>query len=218
MLFEKIPVVFGCGTADCTAVLNGMLKAKQCYDSLLHDLNDILVSKLKDMFDTRHKEKALCRISLVSIVRDWCDTLNPQVFEQLFQDGTEKMLSLFKSAGSDETELVSRLGKLATDLRIEDWDADTQKVALAQIIKWKDTAEQFQEQPEQSNVVQTSNYQLIYADDDGNVVTKRFNRVETTPRGQLLRNMIEDALSGMGQAISEQEKRQILMDALKKLC
>ena len=65
---------------------------------------------------------------------------------------------------------------------------------------------------------QTSNYQLIYADDDGNVVTKRFNRVETTPRGQLLRNMIEDALSGMGQAISEQEKRQILMDALKKLC
>lgn len=128
------------------------------------------------------------------------------------------MLSLFKSAGSDETELVSRLGKLATDLRIEDWDADTQKVALAQIIKWKDTAEQFQEQQEQSNVDQTSNYQLIYADDDGNVVTKRFNRVETTPRGQLLRNMIEDALSGMGQAISEQEKRQILMDALKKLC
>ena len=30
--------------------------------------------------------------------------------------------------------------------------------------------------------------------------------------------MIEDALNGMGQAISEQEKRQILMDALKELC
>lgn len=218
MLFEKFPAVFGCDTVEDTAVLNDILKAKQCYDSLLHDLYDVLVSKLKDIFDTGHKEKVLCRISLGSIVRDWCDTLNPQVFEQLFQDGTEKMLSLFKGAGSDETELVSRLGKLATDLRIEDWDADTQKAALAQIIKWKDTAEQFQEQQEQSNVDQISNYQLTYADDDGNVVTKRFNRVETTPRGQLLRNMIEDALGGMGQAISEQEKRQILMDALKKLC
>lgn len=80
------------------------------------------------------------------------------------------------------------------------------------------TAEQFHEQQEQANIEQASNYQLIYSDDNGNIVTKRFNRVETTPRGYLLRNMIEDALSGMGQAISEQEKRQILMDALKELC
>ena len=128
------------------------------------------------------------------------------------------MLSLLKNTGSNEIDLISRIGKLATDLRIEDWNSDTQEAALTQITEWKKTAEQFHEQQEQANIEQASNYQLIYADDNGNIVTKRFNRVETTPRGHLLRNMIEDALSGMGQAISEQEKRQILMDALKELC
>jgi hypothetical protein len=42
--------------------------------------------------------------------------------------------------------------------------------------------------------------------------------VETSKRGKLLYNAIESAISGMGQAVSEQEKRQILMDVLRELC
>lgn len=218
MLFERFPAVFGQDTVENAEVLNGILEAKHFYDSLLSCLRCVLVNALKALFNTGHDEKTLNRISLGSTVRDWCDTLNPQAFEQLFPNGAEKMLSLMKNAGADEADLVSRLGKLATDLRMEDWDADTQKSALTQITKWKETAEQFHERQEQNSAAQVSNYQLIYADDDGNIVTKRFDRVETTPKGKLLRNMIDDALSGMGQAISEQEKRQILMDTLKNLC
>ena len=49
-------------------------------------------------------------------------------------------------------------------------------------------------------------------------MTKRFDKVETSKRGKLLYNAIESAISGMGQAVSEQEKRQILMDVLRELC
>lgn len=61
-------------------------------------------------------------------------------------------------------------------------------------------------------------YQLSYEDETGRAVTKRFDKVETSSRGKLLYNMIETAITGMGQAVSEQEKRQILMDVLRELC
>ena len=47
---------------------------------------------------------------------------------------------------------------------------------------------------------------------------ERFDKVETSKRGKLLYNAIESAITGMGQAISEQEKRQVLMDVLRELC
>jgi hypothetical protein len=50
------------------------------------------------------------------------------------------------------------------------------------------------------------------------VVTKRFDRVEDTGKGKLLYNQVTAALDSMGRAISNQEKRQILMEILKNLC
>ena len=42
--------------------------------------------------------------------------------------------------------------------------------------------------------------------------------METSGKGRLLKNRLTDALDSFGQAISEAEKRQILMEVLKKLC
>jgi len=55
-------------------------------------------------------------------------------------------------------------------------------------------------------------------DVNGESFTKRFDRVEYSNRGKLLYNSITANLAAMGQAISEQEKRQILMEVLKELC
>lgn len=64
----------------------------------------------------------------------------------------------------------------------------------------------------------TSAYQISFADENGEVVTKRFDRVEGTGKGKLLHNQVTAALDSMGRSISDQEKRQILMEILKKLC
>ena len=48
--------------------------------------------------------------------------------------------------------------------------------------------------------------------------TKSFERVAYSNRGKLLYNQITQSLDSMGHAISEQEKRQIIMEILQKLC
>lgn len=219
LLFEKVPAAFGREISDAVALSKDVLSAKNYFDNLLNNLREYLMLSCKSKFDTGHSPETLEKKTLGSVVKDWCDKLDPAVLQQLFPDGTERMLSAFVSAGPDEIELISRIAKLATDLRIEDWDSDTPAAALAQISAWKATAEQFHSETSFELIGNaTSSYQLTYIDASGHSVTKRFNKVETTKRGRLLHNMIEDALTGMGQAISEQEKRQILMDFLQQLC
>ena len=59
---------------------------------------------------------------------------------------------------------------------------------------------------------------MVFVDDAGNSVSKSFERIQFSSRGKLLYNQITQSLDAMGQAISESEKRQILMEVLQKLC
>ena len=80
------------------------------------------------------------------------------------------------------------------------------------------TAEEYKCVSGVNESVTTNNYSLTYMADDGTSVTKKFARVEQTPRGKLLMNSLLSDIETMGHSISEQEKRQILMEVLKKLC
>ena len=62
-------------------------------------------------------------MSLTSTIRDWCDTIDSDAFEYLFSDGTDKCLSLFKNISNDENAFIAALARLATGLRVEDWDS-----------------------------------------------------------------------------------------------
>lgn len=71
---------------------------------------------------------------------------------------------------------------------------------------------------DQQNDAAETNYKVTFINQDGSVSTKSFERVETGRRGKLLHNQIVHSLEAMGQAISEQEKRQVLIDILHELC
>ena len=45
-----------------------------------------------------------------------------------------------------------------------------------------------------------------------------FDSVECSPRANLLKNQIVSSLDEMGQAVSADEKRQVLFDVLKEMC
>ena len=70
----------------------------------------------------------------------------------------------------------------------------------------------------ENNADSTAAYEIHFRADDGSSEVKRFDRVETSKKGKLLYNSILSEIDSMGYSISEQEKRQILMDILKKMC
>ena len=84
--------------------------------------------------------------------------------------------------------------------------------------KYKATAEAYRSIDAAQEEVLANAYQVTFAGENGQSFTKRFSRVDYSKRGELLYNQVTDALDSMGQSISQQEKRQIIMDILKELC
>ena len=218
LLFEKLPKIFG--FVDFQESLADNVKlAKEFYDGYLSEAKKVLCKEVKETFVLPKDQDNVNKMSLSSIIKDWCESLEQAVFEQLFTDGTEKCLGLFKTITNDNDFTITRLAKLATDLRIEDWDERVKELFSSNIRKYKQTAEEYHVSEENIAHEQgTSAYQISFADGKGEVVTKRFDRVEGTGKGKLLHNQVTAALDSMGRSISDQEKRQILMEILKKLC
>lgn len=218
LLFVKMPAAFGYTAEFNYGVVENIGAAKKCYDSLIEDLKSWLIKETRDLFTLPSNSRAALHMSLASIITDWCESLDSKVFEQLFPDGTDRCLRLFRSVTNDEDAFILRLAKLATDLRIEDWDGNTAQKYFKSLSQYKETAEKFVSRSETAETERTSTYQLTFVDDCGVATTKRFDRVEFSSRGKLLYNQITASLNAMGHSISEQEKRQIVMEILKKLC
>ncbi len=217
LLFEKLPEAFGYRDFN-EGLAENIEQAKLYYDSEIAVLKAELIKQTKQIFSSATNRAKLNRTSLSSVIKDWCETLDPYVFEQLFENGTDKCLGLFKEVTNDEETFISRLAKAATDLRVEDWDDGTVDRFTENLKMYKRTAEEFQSGETDSEDSTASTYEIRFRAADGSSEVKRFNRVETSKRGKLLYNSILSEIDSMGYSISEQEKRQILMDILKKMC
>lgn len=218
LLFEKLPKAFGFEEFHDNLADN-LIQAKMFYDNYLILAKNELARQVKEKFILPENRTEIHAMSLASVIKDWCESLNPSVFEQLFTDGTERCLGLFKSISNDDDFTITRLAKLATDLRLEDWDERVREKFFINLQQYKQTAESYQDtaaMPDEMNG--TNVYQITFVDEKEGIVTKRFNRIEETGRGQLLHNQITSALSSWGRSVSEQEKRQVLMEILKELC
>jgi hypothetical protein len=218
LLFERLPKAFGLSEFQ-ESLADNIKLAKEFYDSYLSKVKKALCKEVKQIFVSEKDVLNVNKMSLASVIKDWCETINQSAFEQLFADGTERCLGLFRSITNDDDLTISRLAKLATDLRLDDWDDKIRELFIENMKQYKNTAENHQ--GENANIAsanETSSYQISFADENGMMVTKNFERVENTGKGKLLHNQVTAALDSMGRSISNQEKRQILMEILKDLC
>ena len=211
-LFVKLPNEFGQQQFNAS-IADTIKLAKEYYDGALDELVEKLAESIKEMFSLGTGSKPQKRSSLSSIIKDWCESLDNAVFEQLFENGADRCIGFLKEVTNDEKTFVTRLAKLVTDLRLEDWEEKTVTEFKERLQEYKETAEKFSGETVTEIGEDISAYSLTYIDDSGKTVTKRFDRVEQSKRGNLLMNSLLADIESMGHAISEQEKRQILMDA-----
>lgn len=218
LLFDKLPSLF-VSAETLEKLINEIASMKLFYDGFISNIKKELVAFIKTSFVTPAYKDNIERMSLASVISDWCETLEPSAFEQLFTDGTDKCLNLFKTVTNDDDTTISKLARLATDLRIEDWDERTKLKFEENVLRFKETAESYRNTKKNDEVLSAASlYQISFTDEAGTVVTKRFERTESTKRGKLLHNQVTAALDSMGRSITDQEKRQILMEILKGLC
>ena len=81
----------------------------------------------------------------------------------------------------------------------------------------KNNIEKF-DKKDRKEMKSVNNYKIIFTEEDGKENIKIFEKIEYSSRAKLLLNEIENSIDEMGYSITEEEKRQVLMEVLKKLC
>lgn len=217
-IFVEIPTII-CGTdKEYDDIIEKISNIKRFYDMSLLNLKKHLNKEIKNVFINKEMKNQIDQMSLTSIIKDWCDDLDENVFEQLFTDGSERMLKVFSDISNDENDFINRITKEITGLRLEDWNSDTISLFGEKILGHKNTVESFHEETVESEMICDDSYKLTFIDDEGNADVKRFEKTQISARGKLLYNMVTRDLESMGQSLSMQEKRQIIMNILKELC
>lgn len=121
LLFEKLPEAFGYRDFN-EGLAENIENAKNYYDGKIAELKVELIKQTKEIFSIAANRAKLKRTSLSSVIKDWCETLDLHVFEQLFENGTNKCLGLFKEVTNDEETFVARLAKGAVNIYISPFE------------------------------------------------------------------------------------------------
>lgn len=211
-LFQRLLSIFGFKDVTCE-IVDRIREIKTLLDEAKDRLINGLICDVRAMF----RNDQLKESSLSSIIKDWYDELNDNTKNYLFTSGEDQILELFRTITNDEKSFIEKLAKTLTGLRIDDWDANKVKLFLEELQEFKSTIEKQNKNTSSPSSQQQSNvYRITFIDEAGNQITKTFNKVKTSARGQLLVNEICAALDEYGQALSDGEKRQVLMNIIEK--
>lgn len=210
LLMVTIPKAYGSKNPSFS-IADSISSAKRDFEAAKDKLIEKLVSVTKEVF--QGKKKA----SLNSVLTDWYDGLKPETLQKQFSGNENTVIELIKSITNDDKTFVARLAKALVGLRVEDWNSDSIKIFDRELRKFKATVDDYN-LSDHSRENSANTTKLVFVDSSGNEVTRIIENIEYSGRAKLLYNDISAAVSEMGESISEQEKRQVLMDILKKLC
>lgn len=211
-LFEKLFTTFGMNEFNL-GVLDNVAAAKAEFDNALSRMTHTLICDVKKIFGNGNINE-----TLTSSIKNWYESLSTQTVQHLFINNENRVLELMQTITNDEVSFIQRLGKTVTGLRMEDWNNATIEAFIQDLISIKNAVEEYDREKPTNGSGSTDIYRIVFTDAEGNEVTRSFSKTEYSDRAKLLLNDITTSLEEMGQSITEQEKRQVLMELLEKLC
>lgn len=156
--------------------------------------------------------------SLKSVITDWYETLNLETLQYQFSNNENAILSIMSSATNDENTFINHLTKTVVGLRLDDWDFSCIAKFDSGIRNFKSTVENYNNNNHKREDAGKNSCKLTFINDSGEEITRVIEKKEYSGRAKLLYNDITAAIEEMGQSISENEKRQILIEILERLC
>ena len=219
LLFKQLVKDFSYSNFDIKLV-EDIKNSKDFFDNLLFNIKKKIIKEVKILF-LEKDEKNIEKYTLFFIIKQWLKSLKEDIYTQTFVNGTDRCLFLFKNITEDEELFINKLSKLVTDLNIEDWNQTTYMQFKNNLIIYKETAESYVEENKKADNyeenLEENQYKISFFDESEKLLVKKFKKIEKSPRAKLLYNSIEAQLEAMGQSLSEQEKRQVLIEILCKL-
>ncbi|MGV8154998.1 MAG: hypothetical protein ACLKAO_11980 [Alkaliphilus sp.] len=212
-LFEKVFEIYSMQGFNIE-VIDKISTSKRFFDNIMTNLQNTLIEDVKHIISPEREMRA----GLISVVRDWCDRLQDSTKNHLFSRNEDKLLKLMLNVKNDEIKFINQFARTLTGLRITDWNEDVIDSFIKETIDLKKTIEMFNSDKSREEGSDAEVYRIAFVSGSGEEVVKTFNKIEYTSTAKLLLSEVANSLEEMGESISQQEKRQVLMELIKKTC
>lgn len=227
ILFEKIPKIFGEKEAN-EIVFEKVKESKIFFDCELSNLEENIVKKTTEEIVAmviEPVETTLKRKSLKNVIADFIKKLPTKVENFVFENNAHSLLRVYKSVvqndENDERKIVEKISEVLTGLYFDDWGIETEQIYFSRLEELNNTLIQYvnrtDSEKQSSERIDKSfeNYVVNFANEG---TQKSFNKVECSSRAKNLEKEIYRTFEEVGQSVTKAEKRQILVNLLKKLC
>lgn len=135
----------------------------------------------------------------------------------MFNNVDSSLLEVIAQITPDEDSFVESFSRTATGLRIDDWAELTVDTFLSTVDSFIGTITEYNNNSSNGSASTNGSYMLSFTDESGNVTYKTFDKTDYTSVGSIMYSDVEAMIEEYGEAISKEEKRQILIDAINKL-
>lgn len=215
-LFEDLPMIItgekGINNDKIDLIIQEIhsIKREMDYflDIVLHNLEEEMINVLPSEYRTKG--------SLLSSLRSWYFQLSDQQRERIYSDSAQSVLDLIASFSSEnKSEFSKKLLLTLSGIRPEDWSDLTIKNIVPSFKDIINEVELFKDVI--NEISATSEVTISYIDQNGKKINRTFYKSTVSPTGELLKNLLEGFITEYGDAITNNEKRQIIISLLEKL-
>ena len=137
--------------------------------------------------------------------------------KRLFANNENQILSLLSAVGNDESVFIQRLAKAVSGLRVDDWTSETITAFLNELTAFKETIEDFNNQ-KAIKKKKSAEYKIVFTDESGGETIRLFDKATYGEAAELMLGEVSRVVDEYNQSVTEQEKRQVLMDILERFC
>ncbi len=214
-LFEKIPQALGENACNSNT-FDKLHQARLFFDSCHENLIAYLVHETKQAFSP----KATSQKSLKSLITEFCKKLDSDTTNYVFENGSHKLLQLYRSVSNDEIATIQDMAELLTGLGIDDWSDETVSIYFNRLQELNATLLEYKGASRNASAnskISPSGYTIQFLHKNESH-SKSFQKVECSVRAKSLVEEIWRTFEEMGQSVTEAEKRQVLVTLLEKLC
>lgn len=148
---------------------------------------------------------------LIPDLKDWRSNLSDYAIHKLYNNGEDKFLKIIEQANGDSHSFIQKVAMLLVGLRPEDWAQTTHKLFTEKLASFHNTITFSEANPIYSKICK------IQFDESSE--PKLIENIELSAKAKMAYTDIYNILNEeYGPAISVNEKRQIVVSVLKKLC
>lgn len=208
LIFEKLPKCFE--TDDYDQIVASVREAYQIIGRNLYHFEKRLIEKVRGIFNGKDAE------SLSSILANYYDSLKARTKEHAFSGKVSMFLAVIKHPNHDELKLLEDIAKAILNFRIPDFNDEIMGSFEDEIRGVKEKIDSY-DVDQQNTSGSSFGYKLVYTDEDGNEVVRQFDAVSSSAGAKMMYNELTSQLEEYGQAVSVDEKRQVLFNILKEL-